>query len=687
MGKFLIKLTFTNTSGDKETLEFDNKKYENLSTRSFVTNDATKPNFSAFPNEGRVILKDTDLTLFNKAINGDFDNAYNFEVDIYKGDTHIAHHIVNQRPKYDYGNKTMVLNLGNEIDNFRNTNYEGFSYPLTSTYQGAILADIFGFPLSELDYQADFENDEQIEYQIPYLPQGDKQTALNNVLQTMGCSLIKSTDKYKFIDMLGNSDNGKPIYYILPKHIRKSFVPNIILDNRFTDIKINTKNVYKQIVANEVVYKANNFLPILTTHTKKNSYSKTYYRHNSEPEAGYNPIVSVGIYEMDYAYGYKKIDLSEYQNLNLNKILEIPYPQENAEEEFENFNPTFSCRFKKTVYAPKPIVAEFEASFSSVPPVTNWNYDNYPKSYFKHTEQEEENGVTYPYVEEFDSGFLSKNTTEEIFFGDGNTDLNEKFTFSTDRFLKSPTIEKNENQYSLIFNALFGKSYLICKCEGGVDEGITSYVPGFGQLVTIEPISISVSYQGTVEEIKFDKEETTSRGGISTNIYETTNSNTLMQKGLNYSSTTNIALNIANDIYKFYENGIRTGTLSCVFGDYNSNSIEIKNIDQPFEIGDLVIPCKDNNKTPIITKNTKAVVYKVVEVEIEDNNGAGIQHLTLMETPFITETEVANVEEVSTLSLDEPLETTNSTETDNLSTNDEEAEEMSISPFSDLYGL
>ena len=123
MGKFRAKIIVKISEDASQEIPFEFDTIQDLSTRTMATNNHTQPVFDVFANQGTLVLKDKDLTLYNNAINGVFDNAYQFEVFLYKGETLLARHIINQRPYYDFANKTLTLSLGNSIDSFANSLY------------------------------------------------------------------------------------------------------------------------------------------------------------------------------------------------------------------------------------------------------------------------------------------------------------------------------------------------------------------------------------------------------------------------------------------------------------------------------------------------------------------------------------------------------------------------------------
>ena len=130
MGKFRAEIRIKQSDNSFVDIPFEFDTIQDLSTRTMATNNPTQPVFDVFANQGLLVLKDKDLTLYNNAISGVFDNTYQFDVFLYKGNKLIASHIVNQRPYYDFANKTLTLNLGNSIDSFLNVLYKGFEYPL-----------------------------------------------------------------------------------------------------------------------------------------------------------------------------------------------------------------------------------------------------------------------------------------------------------------------------------------------------------------------------------------------------------------------------------------------------------------------------------------------------------------------------------------------------------------------------
>lgn len=628
-----------------ETLNYTNKEIKTLNTRTFATNDATKPVYKAFPNSGTLVIADIGLQLFNKAINGEFDNTYNFIVRIYKGDNLIAYHIVNQRPKYDFKNKTLTLSLGNEIDSFASTNYNGYTYPYDKKSEKTI--NIINDILQTYNY--DYEPITKLSYPIKfaYLPKSDKQIAIDKVLELLSSSLIKvpikesGLDEFKIIDMTSKIISEETIYKILPKHINKSFVPNIILDNRFTNIVLNAKNVYLQGKGDYEVYNTN----INNINIEENSnVSKV------SDDLSNNQVVTWNDFDIDQhgeiigvkggnLFYYKQVVVvNEKQNSNLTTVIDIPKAKkiENdiLKDIYENTNPTISMLYTVNKYKTKPIYAVKEPDALPMQ-FSYWSTDIMDSSKF-------------PTIEELKKlGVAESNTYQGIIptnFDNYDSGGKEKVEIIADRFKELSDLIYNSyrKDFEGYSKFLIGRQSILLNAKGEIkyhdltEFKFYSYIEGTAQLVEIIPLSISISYKGVVSEIKFDENYSVVSSDSNINVFESTNENELIQSGLNYAEQDSLAKKVVTEMQAFYQDGIRTGNLSVIFDKYQSTDNKTtKDIDTPFEIGDLVIPCKDFDGTPIITKNNKPVVYKVVGNEIEKNGNAGIQHLQLMESPFV----------------------------------------------------
>ena len=257
MSEFRAEIDIVNSSGNTETLVFNKDRLKSLRTRTFCTNNPTQPVFDVFANDGTIVIKDIDLSLYNRALQGDFDNTYKFDVRLYKGTEQIAYHIVNQRPKYDFANKTLTLNLGNNIDILKDIVFKGYSRDYEENFNNIII-QIFSTVFQKFVFSSENKNYLKYKNAYPYLSETYCNQALKQVCEATNSSLIETSKlNFKFINMSSIIDNenlsNKPIYKLLPKHINNSFTPNIILDNRFTNIIVNALDIYEDIKTDETV--------------------------------------------------------------------------------------------------------------------------------------------------------------------------------------------------------------------------------------------------------------------------------------------------------------------------------------------------------------------------------------------------------------------------------------------------
>ena len=607
MGKFRAEIRIKQSDDSFENISFEFDAIQDLSTRTMATNNPTQPVFDVFANQGLLVVKDKDLTMYNNAINGVFDNAYQFDVFFYKGNVLIASHIVNQRPFYDFANKTLTLSLGNSIDNFENIVYSGLKYNFTNdnikNIQKSILRRIS--PLSSfIGLESGNKN-----VSVPYLPEMSSKQALKKTLEATGCSIIEAkndtTNKtYQLIDMLGRETNGK-VNKLIPKHTRKSFTPNIILDNRFSDIAVNATNLYKNISTQEVFGKNINKVDYTT-------FPETWEASNM----GETQITGEGTAAERYCGGFIKIQgiekyfytVESYERIyqNLKQVLEVTNKASKTEKEQENKNPTLSIYTKISKYRyigtlPKATITNSITEGRRY--VRNWNISSLDTNINNNSLWELESS------EEQELSHLNKDVFKKTFnfyFLDASKDLTVETNTSYDIFQEDPKFKIVGKWLDIKSCFIVGKKYLelsTSTMQLGYNEWTTANEDVNITQVVYEPIGLTISYDGIVQEIKFDKTLQLVLSGNNINKFETEKGNELIQTNLDGTIENSTALLLEKDLYNFYKDGIRTGEIDVIFGDYiSTDGTETKDIDTPFEVGDYVIPCKDNLGTAIITK-------------------------------------------------------------------------------------
>lgn len=124
-------------------LYFYNEDVISFYTKTTATNDINYPVFNAFASDATLVVKDRNLDLYDLATEGAFD-SYNYPVsiEIQNQDFEwkkIAQHIVKEQPKYSYVDKTLTIELGNQLDVLDSLTYAGYEYK----WQAGTLYDVF----------------------------------------------------------------------------------------------------------------------------------------------------------------------------------------------------------------------------------------------------------------------------------------------------------------------------------------------------------------------------------------------------------------------------------------------------------------------------------------------------------------------------------------------------------------
>ena len=592
MGKFRVDIIIKNAKGEKEVLTYKENQLVDFETNTFSTSNPTRLDCNSYPSEGTVVIKDTNLELYNRAINGAFDNTFNFEVLIYKGNNVFARHIVNQRPRYNYSNKTLTLNLGNEIDLFDNILIKGFSYDNKSNKTAKDLIEELlkeHFP----DYTISFSisGTKLSPIKNIYFPKNQTlKEALRQLLEILGASIVMGSDKNFTILGLSNTPTTISPIKVLPKNIQGSFLPDIILDNRFTNIKLNSKNIYEKKEKQTIVTK--NFDTSYLDNSDEYVTRINFKQLSSFWEGG---AVYVYLRHLGQSYDTVVSYISKNFNNNLSQILSLEIGTFNSEGVYDNSSPIFSTICKKVVY--NYLGNEF------IDKITDFNITN-ANLWQKESEE---------IVEVSDLYKTSVSYTEEgKHYREGLDDNLPQFEYRVDTNIENSFyLEEEEMGYYFYCDALCGKKYL---------KTIDKQVGAFGseiktQLVNYLPISISVSFSGIVEEIKFE-DKTISSTNDNANVYENPNENYFLQQGLNYTSENSIAKEVVSNYQQYFKNGIRTGTISCVFADYFDKNGKVKDIDTMMYMNQYLIPCRDNSGKPIMTKKYLYPNYKTISYNI-----------------------------------------------------------------------
>ncbi len=592
MGKFRVEINIKKANNEVETLIYKENQLVDFDTNTFATSNPSRLECNSYPSEGTVVIKDTNLEFYNRAINGEFDNAFNFEVLIYKGDNLFARHIVNQRPQYNYTSKTLTLNLGNEIDTFDNILVKGFSYDNTTkrTAKDLIEQLLKTYFREDDGYSVEFliEGINLIPIENIYFPANQTlKEVLRQLLEVLGASIIIGNDKtFKIVGISNSPTTISPIK-ILPKHIQGSFIPDVILDNRFTNIKLNTKNVTEKTQKQAV---KDISLDTSYLDNSEDHFTGTASKNISSVALG--DVTTIFIRHLSQSYTEISTFIPKNFNNNLSKLLSLEISKFDTNNVYDNSSPVFSTICKKVVYkylgSNTPIGDITQEEIDGISNTSLWEQESIEtievadlyKTNFSYYEGETFKGSLDYNVPQFQE-FIGANISNFFF------------------------LEANDFEYFFRSFALCGKKYL--QTVSITDTQNILPVRRTTQLVNYIPISISVSFNGVVKQIVFE-DKTISSTSDNTNVYENTKENYFLQEGLGYTNEP-LSTKILNYYQEYFKNGIRTGSLSCIFSNYKNSANELLDKDTILDINEYVIPCKDNFGTPIMSKKVQYQDY------------------------------------------------------------------------------
>lgn len=637
-------IIYTSTKEDTtDNLVFENEDIIAISTNSKIINDIENPEFDIFPNSGTLTVKDKKLVIYNKALNGAFDD-FRYKVEYKVDGQTFATHIINERPKYDYENKTCTFYLGNDLDNLDTLPTSVYPYPKKSYTLYDVFVDlmekIFGMDTedsidlilsnhynSDITYKQYFSS---IQIDYPYLSSTNAREALKTILLITQCGLCKDkNNNFQIVRLDGYADGTnltQNVYLIEPQHINKGFVPSVILNNKYDVFDVPYYNAEKNLYYGEEIFKKEYKLEDLTTETTPDLVSTPSYdigyTHQGDDQLY---VAAVQINEDKTTFNFSEIILRD-QNNNLVRVEEI---FESLKK--ENANPSISILANKkiTKYDAKFYVSSVNNSFNYNVTSTSYKTESTEEIYFDTLE-------TAIAIDAFTYTGLSPNklysatvNLEEIVLKNNASLVKRKvgankFELELQNYLCGI---KGERVYGTKFTQ-----------QGGVGEAGT--YTGIKEIIEIIPKSITIIVKGTVYKIEFKE-----TSGSYTNEKKPTNNYTL-QKPLELlqvsehidENTSDLISTISNNLLNAFNGGIHTGELTVIRGDYRQKENDTITKNKLFEIGDKVMPCKDYNKTPIVTRGVgKApVIFQVVDVETYGEGGALFQNLKLREIKELT---------------------------------------------------
>lgn len=722
MAKLKIELII----GEGQVLTFDETQVLDWSTKTFCTSDASLPVFDMFPNSGSVVIKDSNLELFDNAISGVFNNNYNYELNIYVDDEKIAHHLVNEQPKYSYEEKTLTLYLGNELDIANDLIYEGYAYPLEEqtflTIFRTVITSLFNISSEKLNkllskqYSAStsdgnqtfYEYFDSIDVPYPYISSKPYREVLRNLLTIAKCCLYEDENKDLvlvrmdggFAESVNTTTPSANIYnnvnFVLPSQTSVGFVPSVIQQNNYNVAEIGCNMVEQNTLDGKFATKESD-VPEEKLDSKDSKTnvgeldSITYYKIDGGQE-----ITRTGLYPFYYTgsiltsceeiYGVFVVTSSLLQKNNLIKAL-TPLKKENIQFALTqgklikttttgrlyltgsnesggygaySFSPSSSSSTTETIITPafsqpKEITYNnLSLTFTNIDDETDligfdsdYDFKYYAKKYV---------GCKY-YCFKFNNSQVNRSASREYDYLDDVTceeitliPLSASFSFNGEyveiqfngKTLTAPsnvspahkmTIENGGGlmQYTGdISETSFPVQYaldLLGWYNGGIRTGqlsvikdvYTNYSDDFETISIYENLSAGSSKIITDNSIK------------SWGIYQLTYASSSTSAIYNGATISNLSISIINGQITITNNGSSAIRLREITKFSTSNIVGQAN-HKVFKCGDLIVPCKDYQYTPIMTNSSgQPIIYQVVVAETFGEGGAVFQTLQVRE--------------------------------------------------------
>ncbi len=633
--------------GNNETRTYENEDILQLSSRTRSVSDANVPIFNAFSSLGTIVIKDKDLSIYKDAQDGKWDN-YKYYVNLFLNDSQIAQHTISERPQYNYSDKTLTLQLSNDLDILDTLTYSGYEYPLTSQTLDLIFKDMvtkafgitdFSFMGEESDPNSFISLFKGITIPYPYLSSKKYREAISNVLTMAKCGLVLNTEgKLKLVrlDKTRSNVSDSDIIVIKAEHISSPFIPTVILDNKYDDVEVQANKVDYIYQYNTTVYESKISSTELENCTKEdwtydtkdfNSTITTIDFGTKEeieiPSDGNNIGYITNWDEYTYLSVGAKLDVSS--RLYSLPPLKIPKNTSSNLIEIVKAYPLQSLSYYMTVK-----VSKIGKKGDSTITLTGLNsFELNPQSNFDEETKKEE---TLNNFSPLTGNSYSTNYDESNLY---YTNIKIEYSIPQEKFFVPGIIEINNDGYTLKdckVSPYFVERFYYLKSNESVVE-IYDYPTALIETI-YEPLELYVKIPGDYKELVFNLQSIQALEN-SKNITELSTYGELLQY------TGEITENSApiNEIYKikkYYEKGIHSANLTVIGGkNYYNKDGELKRT-KPFEMGD-VLDIKDYNNNSALNYTSFSnypIVWQVVDNEISFEGGAVFQALTVKELPL-----------------------------------------------------
>ena len=743
----LKAIIYTTTNGENN-LEYGIKDIVSLSSISQVIANEELPNFDYFPNSGTLTVKDNNLVIYNKALNGEFDD-FRYKVKYFLNNKPISSHIINERPNYDYESKTCTFYLGNEADYAINQPLPIYAYPLKSQTLYEVFYNLM-IKIYNISYE-DFEDlmsgvygksnlggslkplmtfreyFEFIKIMFPYMSATSAREALKNVLTIAQCGLfINRENKFKLVRLDGYTNRNnifENTYLIPPSCISQGFVPSVMLSNKFNEIDIEHKLYNLEYHYNELFDKTKLvFNPYGDKVFEETTGDKTDAK-DSDFGLGLNaPANAILCQQINLVNNntFNQVQFPFYLQNNLKNLL-LPYDltleKPNCLFTIKKTTKTSQCTFDYYNWRPNNItdsykennildfisnetnIETFEETISlsyipidftktkefSIP----WAGGEVKTTLTVNTKIPENQAFSFSGFTSFANQYITSSLTvlskikivdiygikiDGVSF-DGANKVETTYEFEsveislygnwslivfsngTSKFVNSQNVS-NQTTISSTSEIVQDTSYFDNQSNNMINAiGNTALSVYDKGLQTGNLTVISHNYN-TYYSFLNKQEETFGEFRILPNTSKTKQLNKLTNKELPKKVIVTDISNIPTE-YDLSSNIWDDGTYKIVYNPTNNELVfsysgtlfwRIKKVvvkyitidetpeignnsnQRPtFELGDQVIPCKDNKGTPIILQKGIPVVYQVVKEETLQQGGAVFQNLTLRE--------------------------------------------------------
>ena len=678
MSKVVVRL-HTKAKQGADYLDFSNEDLLSLNFEFQSTTDYSNPIYDTYPSYGTIEIQDKNLALYNMAINDEF-NDYEYPVEIFVNNSIVGKFFISELPVYSYASKTLSITVGDSLNKVDTLYYKGYTYPLKQqtidvifkdilkSYDGTLTDEEIETILEESIYSSKIsglittrttykEYLQTITVPYPYIaPNKTFRQAFQSVLTVAQCALITDkVTKYRLVRMDGNSPQAEEeSIAILQKQMLSQFIPTIILSNKYNVCEVNSKRVVVDFNKGKTIatktYDLTNFSPKNSLVSLSNNKSEQLATTAVE-QVGAGAYLNWEDIQATNAYGSS----TEFQD-----ILDVL--QDNNLKEIANLtaekdkNPSYQITVKKTVTRQKGTV-EFSLSSN--------------KYYIKpNTFEPLENSV----VEQVSTDYLQ---LQDVPLEESFTWQNTVSTSAVEATATVSNISYEETKYNVIkhvANEQYPLGYYINKLymvlgknftaigssynayyNNGVAESVEQ-LETYKYTIKYEFVKFTITYSGDYTEITFNDTTIAKKKAQITkeNKVSIIGGDTLMQYEGSLTDTS-IPYVVADNMLAVFDEGLNGGQLNAMGWDYYGfkglsalskkiyytttavSASETSPFQKFFEIGDVVMPCKDNNSTPIITRgvdydnNPVPMYFQVVKNLVTFQGGKFSQRLTLRE--------------------------------------------------------